>query len=237
MVKTWKTPEELWEHPAMRWWEAHEGGGARSLVEVDDDWEFHREIALAADGTVIGRSWRHGPGYDGLSIDGEGTYWHGCFAWEIERAAADLAPISKADFEAYWTSRPPIPQPPILVTDLAGDVSLFPSVSRAESYMEAIDVRANEYASVLDRHGLVLCATAMSDSAPVHVEVADPPRYDVEGLRRTLANAMRAYGMAELGTSAVAEDMLDVLLAGMRERERQRWWRRLARAFRHAFRR
>src|SRR6478736_5827688 len=78
--------------------------------------------------------------------------------------------------------------PPIFV-DNRGDVSVFRSVSYAESYLEPIDIENREYIAY-DASGRLLALSA--DRRRVYISLAEPKPTHGEALENALRHFLRA---------------------------------------------
>ena len=98
-------------------------------------------------------------------------------------------------------------KPPIIAEN-RGDLLIFGSLEKAESYLEAIDVRNDEYV-VYDSEGRLLRAAADSDFGPVRIAEAENAPTHQEQLRRALISYLRAVSSRE---SDLRHDLLDTLV-------------------------
>lgn len=67
-----------------------------------------------------------------------------------------------------------MPINPPVIADNHGDLLIFESVSKAEAYIEAIDVLNNEYV-LYDSEGRLLDAFAASEHGPVRITDGESP--------------------------------------------------------------
>ena len=94
-------------------------------------------------------------------------------------------------------------KPPIIVYE-PGDASIFQSVRSAESYLEPIDVKKNEYVAY-DSEGRLLSLSATNFK--VSIESAEPEPTHVLELRRILSDFLAHNGVQQkwLQTASLQE--------------------------------